>query len=86
MNKYNSYLNIQTTKESKQKELRKKNIRLINNKYFDELKRNENIFQTIFTQTKSKKRKVTFLDNNNVPSLAKTNKKLEENNINNLHV
>ena len=85
MNKQNSYLNIQTTKESKQKELRKKNIRLINNKYFEDVKRNENIFKAIFTQTKSKKRKVTFLDNNNVPSLAKTNKKLEENNINNLH-
>ena len=85
MNKYNSYLNIDTKKEKKRKELGKKNIRLINNKYFDELKRNENIFQTIFTQIKSKKRKVTFLDNNNnAPSLAKTNKKLEENNINNV--
>ena len=85
MNKYNSYLNIQTTKESKQKELRKKNIRLINNKYFEDVKRNENIFKAIFTQTKSKKRKGIFLDNNNnAPSLAKTNKKLEENNINNV--
>lgn len=75
MNKYNSYLIMMLTKEKRQKELAKKNIKLINCKYINEKAKDDNI-KIIFTQKNSNKRNFNLLNNKETLSGAKTSKRI----------
>lgn len=63
MNKLNSYLSMEKTKEKKKKEIETKKIKIVNFKISNEPKRNNNNFQINFTHRNSNKRNINFSDN-----------------------
>ena len=75
MNTFNSYLAIMISKEKRKKDLAKKNIKLINCKYLNEIKNTDNNFQIMFTQKNSNRRNINYLNNREMLSGAKTTKK-----------
>ena len=63
MDKLNSYLRIQRTKEKWQKEKEKKNIKLVNFKFLNEQKKDNEKIDIVFTQRNSNKKALNFLNN-----------------------
>ena len=63
MNKFNSYLDLQRTREKRQKAHDKKNIKLVNFKFLEEPKRNKMNFDIVFTQRNLNKKNINFLNN-----------------------
>ena len=63
MDKLNSYLRIQRTKEKWQKEKEKKNIKLVNFKFLNEQKKDNEKTDIVFTQRNSNKKALNFLNN-----------------------
>ena len=67
MSKFNSYLNIQMTKGKKQKDIEKKNIKLVNFKFSNEHKKVNNNFDIIFTNNNPNGEELNFLKNKVTP-------------------
>ena len=63
MNKFNSYFDLQRTREKRQKGNDKKNIKLVNFKFLEEPKRNKMNFDIVFTQMNLNKKNINFLNN-----------------------
>ena len=67
MSNFNSYLNIQMTKGKKQKDIEKKNIKLVNFKFSNEHKKVNNNFDIIFTNNNPNGEELNFLKNKVTP-------------------
>ena len=96
MSKFNSYLNIQMTKGKKQKDIEKKNIKLVNFKFLNEHKKVNDNFDIIFTNKNPNGEEINFFKNKVTPvkkSILKNKKDLanaetdkKKNNIKNKNV
>ena len=61
MSNFNSYLRIQMEKEKRQKDMERKNIKIVNFKFLNEHKKNNDKFDIVFTNKNSNDKEINFL-------------------------